>query len=517
MGRIIRVAAATPRVQVAQVDNNKNEIIRLAEEAASEGAAYVAFPAYALTGATCGDLLRQQLLSERVAAAREEIEETVKRLGISVILDKCTIDGITFEPAAEPEMVTAHRKRREKLCSITAAGCSSYVYCAAGYGESTTDGVYAGGSLICHRGRLLAENERFRTESSIIFADLDMDAEPAETLPSEDSPAVNAHPFVPADSEELADRCSDILDIQITALMTRMEHISCRSAVIGISGGLDSTLAVLVTVLAFDRLGLDRRGILAVTMPGFGTSTRTHTNALKLMEGLGVSVREISIVPAVQQHFGDIGHDPEVKDTTFENAQARERTQILMDIANETGGIVVGTGDLSEIALGWCTYNGDHMSMYGVNAGVPKTLMQAMVRWAAEHKFTSLKDTLLDIVDTPISPELTPADDQGQIKQKTENLVGPYELHDFFLYHFVRHGRKPSEIRDLACEAFDGEYDRETIDKWLRSFLRRFFNSQFKRSCSPDAPRIGSVSLSPRGAWAMPSDVSSAQWLADLD
>ena len=305
--------------------------------------------------------------------------------------------------------------------------------------------------------------------------------------------------------------------MQVTALMTRLNHINCQSAVLGISGGLDSTLALLVTALATDKLGWSRDRIVAVTMPGFGTTSRTKNNAWDLMEALGVTCREISIVPAVEQHFKDISHDASNHDATYENSQARERTQILMDIANQTNGIVVGTGDLSELALGWATYNGDHMSMYGVNAGVPKTLVRSLVKWAAENRFTdfaesdkrSIREILLDIVDTPISPELLPANDKGEIQQVTEDLVGPYELHDFFIYNFMRFGYSPDKIYFLARKAFAGTYDDETILKWLKTFVRRFFSQQFKRSCMPDGPKVGSVGLSPRGDWHMPSDAWS--------
>ena len=307
--------------------------------------------------------------------------------------------------------------------------------------------------------------------------------------------------------------------------MTRLNHIRCRSAVLGISGGLDSTLALLVTVLAADRLGWTRDRIVAVTMPGFGTTSRTKNNAWDLMQALGVTCREISIVPACRQHFQDIGHDEYVHDATYENSQARERTQLLMDIANQTGGIVVGTGDLSELALGWATYNGDHMSMYGVNAGVPKTLVRSLVKWTAENRFDTaedpvsgrkVKDILLDIVDTPISPELLPANESGEIQQVTEDLVGPYELHDFFIYNFMRNGYSPEKIFFLAKKAFGESYDDLTIEKWLKTFIRRFFSQQFKRSCMPDGPAVGSVSLSPRGGWDMPSDAWSGLFGSDF-
>ena len=315
--------------------------------------------------------------------------------------------------------------------------------------------------------------------------------------------------------------CEEILNIQVMGLVKRLYHINGKKAVIGISGGLDSTLALLVAVKAFDKLGLDRKGIVGITMPGFGTTDRTYNNALKLMETLGVTIREISIAAAVTQHFSDINHDAAIHDITYENSQARERTQILMDVANQENAIVVGTGDLSELALGWATYNGDHMSMYGVNAGVPKTLIRYLVSYVAGEMAT---ETLLDIVDTPISPELIPADEQGNIKQKTEDLVGPYELHDFFIYYFLRYGFSPKKIFLLAKRAFctpsdgkDALYDEETIKKWLTTFCRRFFNQQFKRSCLPDGPKVGSVSLSPRGDWRMPSDASSALWLKECE
>jgi NAD+ synthase (glutamine-hydrolysing) len=304
--------------------------------------------------------------------------------------------------------------------------------------------------------------------------------------------------------------CEEILNIQVAGLAKRLHHIGVKTAVIGISGGLDSTLALLVTVKAFDKLQLDRKGIVGITMPGFGTTDRTYNNAMALMKTLGVSIREISIAKSVTQHFEDIGHDIAVHDVTYENGQARERTQILMDVANQVNGLVVGTGDLSELALGWATYNGDHMSMYGVNAGVPKTLIRYLVSYVAGEMAT---DILFDIIDTPISPELIPADENGQIKQKTEDLVGPYELHDFFIYYFLRYGFSPKKIFIMAQKAFAGEYDDDTIKKWLKTFCRRFFIQQFKRSCLPDGPKVGSVSLSPRGDWRMPSDASFALWV----
>jgi NAD+ synthase (glutamine-hydrolysing) len=331
---------------------------------------------------------------------------------------------------------------------------------------------------------------------------------------------INPHPFIPKDDDMQAS-CEEILNIQVAGLVKRLYHINAQKAVIGISGGLDSTLALLVTVKAFDKLGIDRKGIIGITMPGFGTTDRTYNNAMKLMQTLGVTIREISIAKAVTQHFEDIGQDPKVHDITYENSQARERTQILMDVANKENAIVVGTGDLSELALGWATYNGDHMSMYGVNAGVPKTLIRYLVSYVAGEMAT---ETLLDIIDTPISPELIPADEQGRIKQKTEDLVGPYELHDFFIYYFLRYGFSPKKIFLLAQRAFctpspvggrEELYTEDVVKKWLTTFCRRFFTQQFKRSCLPDGPKVGSVSLSPRGDWRMPSDASYNIWLKE--
>ena len=548
---VLTVAAVTPRVWLADPMKNASEISRLVREAAEAGADIAAFPAMCMTGATCADLFKQPLLLDAARKAVQSVAEATSDIDVSIVLGLPVPEGsgyaiiragkvldddprfkvltgeipsdlpegstLVLHLAADPELVTRHDARKRSLSALTYRTGTAYVYCAAGYGESTGDAVYSGPSLIYQKGRLLAENERFRTESGFILATIDPSAEAVEPEGVPAVPTVNPHPFVPSDPGALASRCEDILSIQVAGLRTRIEHVGVKTAVLGISGGLDSTLALLVTVATFDSLGKDRKGIIAVTMPGFGTSTRTHTNASALMDALGVDAREIPIGAAVAQHFSDIGHDPDNHNVTFENAQARERTQILMDIANDTDGLVVGTGDLSEIALGWCTYNGDHMANYSVNADVPKTLMQAMVRWAAVHRFPEARETLLDIVDTPISPELTPVDEHGNIKQKTEDLVGPYELHDFFLYHLVRHARRPREIRAMAVEAFAGKYDEATVERWLRKFLWRFFSQQFKRSCSPEGPRVGSVCLSPRGAWAAPSDVSAALWVSDLD
>ena len=460
--------------------------------------------------------------------------------------------------SADREILMREQYRRSLLREHSSKTICGYIYTSAGFGESTRDNVYAGAASIWENGCTLIENERYQTTSSMIIADIDIEkienlrkksglfkttapdgtsassyyrlydrrslGEAAETdFAKKIYRHIEPHPFVPAD--DLDYRCREIIDIQIAGLIKRLSHINCQTAVIGISGGLDSTLALIVAVLAFDRLGWSRERIVTVTMPGFGTTARTKNNATDLMEALGTCLREISIASACEQHFKDISHNPAVRDATYENSQARERTQILMDIANQTGGLVIGTGDLSELALGWCTYNGDHMSMYGVNGGIPKTLVRSLVKWAAENRFEgmkgkdgrSIKDILLDIVDTPISPELLPANENDEIQQVTEDLVGPYELHDFFIYNFMRYGYSPDKIFFLARQAFAGSYDDETIIKWLRTFVRRFFNQQFKRSCMPDGPKVGTVGLSPRGDWDMPSDAWSTLFSNDIN
>ena len=503
--------------------------------------------------------------------------------------------------SASNEVLMKHQYRKQLVSQQSARTISAYVYSSCGYGESTQDVVYAGSSLIYENGSLMAENKRFSLESGMICADIDidklsvlrqkestfhsvapdgtgdgLDARRYFTVASGNGAAtdfgkclrrhIDPHPFVPGNAAERDERCREITDIQVIGLATRLAHIHSQTAVIGISGGLDSTLALIVTVLAFDKLGWDRKRIIGITMPGLGTTTRTHSNASDLMAALGVTSLEIPIGKAVAQHFSDIDQNPEVQDVTYENSQARERTQILMDVANKENGIVVGTGDLSELALGWATYNGDHMSMYAVNASIPKTLVRYLVGWAAENHFESdvavaagrgavgacggivgaagdesacggvenrgtlpktsredvagrkrsVREILMDIIDTPVSPELKPADSEGNITQKTEDLVGPYELHDFFLYHIFRFGARPSKVYFLARKAFEGIYDDATILKWLNTFIRRFFAQQFKRSCLPDCPKVGSVSLSPRGDWRMPSDAWRTIFLNDL-
>ena len=451
---------------------------------------------------------------------------------------------VIFNLSASPETAGKHAYLRQLVAQQSARTLGAYVYCSAGAGESSTDLVFAGNALIAENGTILREAERFSVDEQLVVADVDIqrleyerrrntsfrhpDGAAENTVIEMEIPQglraaaldrdIDPLPFVPKDEAHRSERCEEIFSIQAHGLAQRLRHTGCRKAVIGISGGLDSTLALLATVRAFDLLGLDRTGIMGITMPGFGTTDRTYRNALELMRGLGVTQREISIREACIQHMKDIGMDPADRSTAYENAQARERTQILMDVANMEGGLVVGTGDLSELALGWATYNGDQMSMYGVNASVPKTLVRHLVKWAADTEpDAATRATLLDILDTPVSPELLPADADGGIAQKTEDLVGPYELHDFFLYNFLRLGYGPAKILFLAETAFEGSYDRTTIHKWLCTFFRRFFAQQFKRSAMPDGPKVGSVALSPRGDWRMPSDASAAAWLRELE
>lgn len=460
---------------------------------------------------------------------------------------KQTVQGanLLINLSASNELVGKHAYLRKLISQQSARTMSAYLYVSAGFGESTTDVVFAGNGIIAENGGIIRESDRFSFEQQLTIADVDIAyleglRRRTTTFLSLDKnldltcrripfdlpePHVNAvldrhivsHPFVP-NLKDMHEICEEIFQIQVSGLAQRMLHTHAQTAVIGISGGLDSTLALLVCVQTFDKLKLPRERIVGVTMPGFGTTDRTYNNAINLMKALGVTIREISIKDACIQHFKDLGIDSSVHDVTYENSQARERTQILMDIANQTNGMVIGTGDLSELALGWATYNGDQMSMYGVNASIPKTLVQYLVEWVAKHRIdTYSKEILLDIVDTPISPELIPADTEGNIAQKTEDLVGPYELHDFFLYHFIHSGYAPRKIFYLAKLAFAGVHDEAVIKKWLHTFFRRFFAQQFKRSSMPDGPKVGSVCLSPRGDWRMPSDASAAMWLKEIE
>jgi len=455
---------------------------------------------------------------------------------------------IIFNLSASDELIGKHQYLLSLIAQQSARSMVGYVYSSAGFGESTQDVVYGGNGIIYENGTMLAHSERFSLDEQLIVSQIDVEKlraerignttfgrtqnswnEKAITIPLDVETSgefeltrpYNPHPFIPT-STDMKDSCEEIFNIQVMGLAKRLTHTNCKNVVIGISGGLDSTLALLVCVKTFDKLGLDRKGIHGITMPGFGTTDRTHDNAVSLMTTLGITQREINISAAVNQHFEDIEHDASNHDVTYENSQARYRTMLLMNIANQVGGMVIGTGDLSELALGWCTYNGDHMSMYAVNVSIPKTLIKYLVQYVAESGVDAESQrTLFDIIDTPISPELIPADENGNIKQKTEDLVGPYELHDFFLYHFLRFGFSPTKLYLMAQRAFDGsmgpQYDKETIMKWLKTFMRRFFNQQFKRSCLPDGPKVGSVSLSPRGDWRMPSDAVVRLWLDECE
>ena len=636
----VNVAAAVPTVKVADVEYNVQQIESIIAQAEGRGIEVIVFPELCLTGYSCQDLFREQILLDRAEEGVIMLLDFTRKLDIvsivgtpliingllyncAVIIQGGSIMGIvpktylpnygefyekrwfasaqdlnpadiffagsTIHVSAEPqlfvtgdgmkfgveicedvwapippsnnlalagadiifnlsasdELIGKHAYLKSLLAQQSARTISGYVYASCGFGESTQDVVYGGNAMLFENGKLLVEGTRFSLQPQIQMCQIDVEKLRAERR--ENTTFINAqrgthaietalkhvtprdfalmrdidpHPFIPKDSD-MQDSCEEILNIQVAGLVKRLYHINAQKAVIGISGGLDSTLALLVTVKAFDKLGIDRKGIIGITMPGFGTTDRTYHNALKLMETLNVTIREISIAKAVTQHFEDIGQNPKVHDITYENSQARERTQILMDVANKENAIVVGTGDLSELALGWATYNGDHMSMYGVNAGVPKTLIRYLVSYVAGEMAT---ETLLDIIDTPISPELIPADEQGMIKQKTEDLVGPYELHDFFIYYFLRYGFSPKKIFLLAQRAFctpspvsghEELYTEDVVKKWLTTFCRRFFTQQFKRSCLPDGPKVGSVSLSPRGDWRMPSDASYNIWLKE--
>ena len=474
---------------------------------------------------------------EELVVAAEICEDVWSPIPPSI---QAALEGATVivNCSASDETIGKDTYRRALISGQSARLISGYIYANAGEGESTTDLVFGGHNIIAENGTILKESSRYVNE--IIYSEIDLQRITGERRknttfqPLDEETLVRVpftveetktfltrtfpkKPFVPSDEQTRAQRCEEILTIQAMGLKKRLAHTNARTAVVGISGGLDSTLALLVTARAFDMLGRDKKDIIAVTMPCFGTTDRTYQNACEMSKKVGATLIEVPIADAVNIHFRDIGHDPEDHSVTYENCQARERTQVLMDIANKTWGMVIGTGDLSELALGWATYNGDHMSMYGVNASVPKTLVRHLVKYAADDtKDEALKNVLYDVLDTPVSPELLPPKD-GDIAQKTEDLVGPYELHDFFLYFMLRFGYEPSKIFRIACMTFDGEYDKETIFKWLETFCRRFFSQQFKRSCLPDGPKDGTVALSPRGDWRMPSDACVAVWMKDLE
>ena len=450
---------------------------------------------------------------------------------------------LIFCPAASSELAGKRTKLIEAITQHSERTLSAYIYASAGWGESTSDVLYSGNGFIAECGNLLSQSERFAMSGQMIVSDIDVELLQSyrttrntfsadgytsnftiidSVIDAEENLEIDRDidpmPFIPAEEQLRQARCEEIFEIQTQALAKRLVHTHCRCAVIGISGGLDSTLALLATVRTFDKLGLDRKGIIGITMPGFGTTDRTYNNAVTLINELGVTFREISIANACRQHFADIGLADDDRSVTYENAQARERTQILMDIANKENGMVIGTGDMSELALGWATYNGDQMSMYGVNCSIPKTLMRHMVEWvAANEKNQRVSDALRDVVATPVSPELLPADEKGDIAQKTEDLVGPYELHDFFLYNFIGYGYSPSKILYLADKAFNAEYEHQTILHWLKTFFHRFFNQQFKRSAAPDGPKVSKISISAKGDWRMPADASSSIWINECE
>lgn len=646
---IIKVATAVPTVKVADCVSNIKGIESLVVQAEGQGVEIIVFPELSVTGYTCQDLFRQQLLLDATENCVMQLLEFSRQLDIisivgvpmavgdlllncAIVIQRGKILGIvpkTFLPnynefyekrwfassqdlrdqdlryaghpvsitaapqlfrtgdgilfgveicedvwaptppsnhlalagadiifnlSASDELIGKHDYLKDLLAQQSARTICGYVYSGAGFGESTQDVVYGGNALVYENGRLLAEGERFALESQLVTAQIDVErlrgdrrgnttfVNAQRRMMNEDirisraesaamphdfvlERKVNPHPFIPTNTD-MQKSCEEIFNIQVMGLAKRILHTHAKTVVVGISGGLDSTLALLVCVKTFDKLKLDRKGIVGVTMPGFGTTGRTHNNAVSLMQSLGVDMREVNISKSVLQHFEDIGQNPDAHDVTYENAQARERTQILMDLANKLGGLVIGTGDLSELALGWATYNGDHMSMYAVNTSIPKTLIQYLVKFVAQTVDDESASTLYDIIATPISPELIPAGSDGSIQQKTEDLVGPYELHDFFLYHFLRNGFGPRKIFVLAKRAFGeslppvegvGRYDDETILHWLKTFCRRFFNQQFKRSCLPDGPKVGSVSLSPRGDWRMPTDAVVTLWLDEVE
>ena len=635
----VKVCCATPKIKVADVDHNVNEIIKLMYDASENGAKVIVFPELCITGYTCQDLFLQGKLLDKALEGLDRIIDATNGIDALVFVGTpLEVDGKLYNTAAaifaghilafipkknlpnyaeyyearhfypgfsDPvcigykgqdvvigqnvifttpavkglqiaceicedlwvadtpstrhamnganlivnlsagnEIIGKAEYRRMLVKATSARLVCGYVYCDAGDGESTQDLVFPGHNLIAENGTLLSESKCFKANT--IYADIDVERlrterrrittfnvnDPYQVIDNNNYAKITfdieqketrldrqfyRFPFVPADDKERNERCEHILSIQSEGLKKRLLHTGAKKAVIGLSGGLDSTLALLVMAKAFDLCGLDRSGIIAVTMPCFGTTDRTYNNALTLAKTLNTTLREINIEKAVRVHFEDIGHDENDLSVTYENCQARERTQVLMDIANKEGGLVIGTGDMSELALGWATYNGDHMSMYGVNAGVPKTLVRHLVKYYADTcKNNALSEALLDVLNTPVSPELLPPKD-GDISQKTEDLVGPYELHDFFLYYMLRCGFAPSKVYRVAKQAFEGVYDEETILKWLKTFYRRFFTQQFKRSCLPDGPKVGAVALSPRGDLRMPSDAVSKLWLDELE
>lgn len=574
--RIYKIAAISPKLTVGNVSANCDEIINMIEKSGKQNAEIIVFPELCVCGATCGDIFLQEILIDacnngirKICQATRDyngyivigapVEKKGKLFNCGLVISDGKVvystaknnlsiderrwftDGKEFQyenPVQLPFSLVIGEDAFENINSYFAVNISAvgsevtkykylkkcvahlgcgYVYASAGAGESTTDAVYSGACIIAENGKILSESKRFSFENEMIISEIDIGNCSCESTLTEikDEPvnAADPHPFIPSDKGELAERCEEILAIQSTGLAKRMLHTRTEKLVLGISGGLDSTLALLVAVKTMKKLHYPAENIICITMPGFGTTDLTYTNACRLVKAVGATLKEINIKNACLLHFKDIGHDADIHDVTYENTQARERTQILMDYANKTGALLVGTGDLSELALGWCTYNGDHMSMYGVNASVPKTLIQHLVRYVADNSDNNTAKILYSVLDTPISPELLPPDKSGKMEQKTENTLGPYQVHDYYLYHFVHNGTKPEKLLLTAKQAFKEVYTENELHRWLEIFIRRFFISQFKRSCSPDGPKVGSVSLSPRGAWEMPSDACFNEWM----
>ncbi len=643
---MIRVAAVSPKMLVANPDYNVREIVACIKEATVQRATIIVLPELSITGYTCGDLFAQGVLYEKAMAALDQLAHETSHVdavvvvgmpiyiennfyNCAVLLQKGEIKGVvpkTFIPnykefyedrwfasgntmsrerktihlkekeipfgnliftdlkndikigieicedvwapispgthlslngahvvlnlSASNEMVGKSDYRRTLIAQESAKNMCGYIYAASSVHESTTDLVFSGDCMICENGNVLALGKRFQRDSAILYGDIDIERLKFERVQGQNFEKCTTFyskrdayqpiplnplyllmegdtlgrvypktPFVPEKDAVINERCEEIFNIQAAGLAKRIEHIGTSKVVVGISGGLDSTLALLVCIETFKLLGMDSKNIIGITMPGFGTTDKTYNNAQLLMKHLNIQMKEINISNSVMQHFEDIGHDPKVHDVTYENAQARERTQILMDIANKEKGIVIGTGDLSETALGWATYNGDHMSMYAVNVSIPKTLVRFIIEWVMNNKFEDpiLRNTLQNILDTPISPELLPPDEAGEIAQKTEDTVGPYILHDFFLYYTIRFGMRPKKLLYIAQSTFEGDYSKDVIKKWLVLFYKRFFSQQFKRSCMPDGPKVGTVSLSPRGDWRMPSDADVSIWIQELE
>ncbi len=573
----MKVASISPKLYVGNPTKNCNEIISALDSLKHNCVDVIAFPELCLSGCTCGDLFFHntlidacknsidliteyskdyyshiiigspvkednklyncaihifkgeiiEIISKNHLSPNElrwfssgyEIKKNNSSFNIAVgedIFNKNYDSDLLVNICASPALVTKYDNYKTFVEEYTLKRNCAYISASAGSCESTTDYVFSGDCIHAASGDIIAEGKRFSFETEIIISEIDIPKSKAYSPVTIEKKTVNKldnNPFIPSDKEELSSRCEEILKIQSTGLAKRMLHIHCNKLVLGISGGLDSTHALLVSVEALKKLNLPIENLICITMPGFGTTDLTYTNACNLVRLIGATFKEINVKEASLQHFKDIGHDVDVHDVTYENTQARERTQILMDYANKISAIVVGTGDLSELALGWCTYNGDHMSMYGVNASVPKTLMRHLVRYVADRSDENVSKTLYSILDTPVSPELLPPDKNGKMEQKTEDTLGPYEVHDYFIYYFIRHNKTPDELLKMAITAFDGKYSENELKNWLTIFIRRFFNNQFKRSCMPDGPAVGTVSLSPRGAWIMPSDAFFDEWL----